>query len=108
MTDDQKDVVKFYSTCNLVVFIVVVTYFAYIVVKNVFALCVRNKYVIGDASALSFRDVKGHTAYIARVVRSELTTPVICVDLNVPTSYIDLVSGNAWASKLNDPKVSNH
>ena len=105
MTSDQKGVVDFYSTCSVVVFSAVVAYFAYIVGKNVFSLWLRKQKEVGDVSAANFRDLKDHLAYIPSVVRPQLTTPVICVDVNVPVSYIDLVSKSAWTQELSDPKV---
>lgn len=81
MTDDQKNVVEFYSGACISMFVIVCAWFflyhSYTYIKK--AIYGHTK-TVGKASSIAFRHVGGIQAYIPIVNRKEFVTPLICVN----------------------------
>lgn len=106
MTEDQEEVVDIYSNANLIVLVVIAAYAVYLIIRRILRLCFSKIHSTGDASSISFRDVVGIYGYIPIVRRNELTTAIICCDIQrIPLRFIPIRNLNTWDSEPMDPQV---
>ena len=92
MTEDQKEVVDFYSGACIAMFAVVVVWLViYHFIMYVKKALFGSAKTVGKASSIAYRHVGGIQAYVPVVNRSEFVTPLICANVdNVPLHHLPI------------------
>ena len=88
-TDDQKSIVRTYSTCAIIVFLLMLTFLFWRNVFKVTRCFFQSVDAVGQASNVEFRNLTGVSAYIPNLRRSTLVNPLFAADLDtVPRAYV--------------------
>ena len=91
MTEDQADVVDFYSGVSVTMFVVICLWiFIYKTYKAGMKFFYGKMDEIGEPSTALYRNVPGIAAYVPEVIRSKFISPLLCANVDesiIPVEY---------------------